>query len=92
MASVWDLYDEINDKIIEKNIFSYDPLTLKRIHETVDRAKWSADRHYIDCMETSEDIGAKQEDCKCSAKRRISMKRRIMKCYEALLRGEIVDY
>jgi hypothetical protein len=88
MASVWDLYDEINDKIIEKNIFSYDPLTLKRIHETVDRAKWSADRHYIDCMETSEDIGAKQEDCKCSAKRRISMKRRIMKCYEALLRGE----
>jgi hypothetical protein len=92
MTSVWDLYDEIHDKIIEKNIYGYDAMTLKRIHETVDRVHWLADRHYIDTMETSDDIGAKQEDCKCSAKRRISMKKRIVKYYEALLRGEIVNY
>jgi hypothetical protein len=92
MASVWDLYDEIHDKIIEKNISSFNAVTLKRIHETVDRAKWSADRHYIDCIETSEDLGAKQEDCKCSAKRRISMRKRIVKYYESLLGGKIADY
>jgi hypothetical protein len=92
MTSVWDLHDEIQDKIIEKNIFNYNAMTLKRIHETVDRVRLSADRHYIDSMETEEDIGAKFDDCKCSAKRRMGMKKRIIKYYEALLRGEIVDY
>jgi hypothetical protein len=67
-------------------------MTLRGIHETIERVKSSADRHYIDSMETSDDIGAKQEDCKCSAKRRISMKKRIVKYYEALLRGQIVNY
>ncbi len=67
-------------------------MTLKGIHETVDKVHRMADQHYIDCMETSEDIGAKQEDCKCSAKRRISMKKRIVKYCEAILRGEIVNY
>jgi hypothetical protein len=60
--TVWDLYDEIEDKILEKNTYGYDAMTLKRIHETVDKAMWVADRHYIDCMETEEDMGEKQED------------------------------
>ena len=67
-------------------------MTLKRIHKNVDKIMFLADRHYIDGMETSEDLGATQEDCKCSAKHRINMKNRIVKYYEALLRGERVDY
>lgn len=27
MTSVWDLYKEIHDKIIEKNFFNYDAMT-----------------------------------------------------------------
>ena len=92
MATVWDLYDEIHDKIIEKNIFNYNAMTLKRIHKNVDKIMFLTDRHYIDSMETSEDLDATQEDCKCSAKRRINMKNRIVKYYEALLRGERLDY
>lgn len=92
MATVWDLYDEIHDKIIEKNIFNYNAMTLKRIHKNVDKIMFLADRHYIDSTETSEDLDATQEDCKCSAKRRINMKNRIVKYYEALLRGERLDY
>jgi hypothetical protein len=79
-------------RLSRKIFFNYDAMTLKGLHETVDKVHCLADQHYIDSMETSEDIGAKQEDCKCSAKHRISMKRRIMKYYEALLRGEIADY
>ncbi len=67
-------------------------MTLKHIHETIEHMSMLSDIHYIDCMETEEDIGAKQEDCKCSAKRRINMKKRIVRYYEALLKGEIVDY
>jgi hypothetical protein len=92
MSTVWSLYDEIQDKIIEKNIFNYNAMTLKGIHETVDKVHWLADQHYIDSMETSENLSEKLEDCKCSAKRRMSMKKRIMKYFQALLRGEIADY
>ena len=71
MASIWDLHDEIQDKIIEKNIFHYDAMTLKRIDRTVDKVHRLADQHYIDCAETSENIGEPQPDCKCSAKQRL---------------------
>ena len=37
MVTVWDLYDEIHDKIIEKNMFDYNAMTLKRIHKNVDK-------------------------------------------------------
>lgn len=84
--------DEVRDKIIEKNIYGYDAMTLKNIHEMLDYVEQLADRHYIDCMETDEDLGAEQDDCKCSAKSRTNMKKRIVRYYRALLRGKIVKY
>jgi hypothetical protein len=40
---IWGLYDEIHDKIIEKNIFNYNAMTLKKIHESVDRVRISSE-------------------------------------------------
>ena len=56
-------------------------MTLKKLNETIDDVRWSADRHYIDCLEKDGDIGAKQEDCRCSAKSRTTMKKRILRYY-----------
>jgi hypothetical protein len=92
MASVWELHDEIQNKIIEKNIYGYNATTLKHIHRMLDYLEELADRHYIDCIERDDDTIAGQIDCKCSEKRLTSMKRRIVRYYEALLRGELVDY
>jgi hypothetical protein len=70
----------------------YDAMTLKHIDKMLDYLEGLADRHYIDSIERDDDTIAEQIDCKCSEKRLTNMKRRIVRYYEALLRGDIVEY